>query len=132
TRRQEQRGPSRIGSATDQDLTWRELGPMRIKYHADDPLGDPRRHRAAGDGCVSLICGSRPWVEKRSTIAEQQTWHLAPPLFPFVCATMLRNQRTPLPTRSLRQRLDLPQMQEEDIVGPGQYSCCNQFSAARK
>ncbi len=55
SRRQEQRGPSRIGPSTDQDLTRRELGPMRINYNVDDPLGDARRHWAASEGCVSLI-----------------------------------------------------------------------------
>src|SRR5262249_50351592 len=132
SRRQEQRSPSRIGPSTNQDLTWRELGPMRIKYDMDDPLRHARRHRAAGDGCARLIAELRNAVKKRSAIAEQQAWHVVPPLLTGVNRAPLRNQRPPIAPLPRSQRLDLLQMQEEDIIGPCQYTCCHQFPGAGK
>src|SRR6516165_4698803 len=126
-RRQEQRGPRRIGPSTDQDLTRRELGAVRIQYHMYDPLGNAWRHWAAGDGCVSLICGSHSRVEEGSAIAEQQTWNLPAPHLALIGATTLLNQCSPISLRSVRKRLNLLEMEVKDVVETRQYSLCTQF-----
>ena len=129
SRRQEQRSPSRIGPSTDQDLTRRELGPMRVKYDMDDPLRHARRHRAAGDGCARLIAKLCNSVKKRSAIAEQQAWHLAASLFAPVGRPPFANQSAPISLFPLGQRFELFQMQEKDIIRLGQYTCCHEFPA---
>src|SRR5262245_14548563 len=129
TRRQEQRSPSRIGPRADQDLTRRELGPMRVKYDMDDPLRHARRHRAAGDGCARLIAKLCNSVKKRSTIAEQQAWHLAASLFAPVRRPPFANQSAPISLFPLGQRFDLFETQEKGFFGLARSACFQRLPA---
>ncbi len=126
---QEQRRPGRVAALTNQDLPGGQLGVVRVEHHPHIPLDHPRRYRAADQRPLFLFVAGQSLIV-RSAVAQEQAWDLRPQMLLFVNPAPVGDQFAPILGRSFGQRLQLIQIEEEEVVRAFQHTRLHQAASA--